>query len=233
MDLVTEPSTKNLIRKAINTKKCENKDCSSKFDFKNIRFYCSQSQKFFCKKCVSSEKWVYEKWQSSEPQRPVCRSKPVAAQIAKHEKEIREAMQSHQFEQVDHALKRSEQIDIDCRLKHEAEVLHKKLGQELKINSFLESKHHHDNYKDIRKDVEKINNYIKEAEEENIELDQDIVAKVNKFASRLISERNLRKQRDLYLDSISSCNPGQVEKLQNLIDDATQKNVETEYIQNA
>lgn len=43
MDLVTEPSTKNLIRKAINTKKCENKDCSSKFDFKNIRFYCSQS----------------------------------------------------------------------------------------------------------------------------------------------------------------------------------------------
>lgn len=41
MDLVTEPSTKNLIRKAINTKKCENKDCSSKFDFKNIRFYCS------------------------------------------------------------------------------------------------------------------------------------------------------------------------------------------------
>ena len=39
LDLATEPSTKKLIEKATKTKKCEK--CKEKFDFKNIRFYCS------------------------------------------------------------------------------------------------------------------------------------------------------------------------------------------------
>jgi len=141
-------------------KKCENKDCNSKFDFKNIRFYCSQSTKFFCKQCVSKESWVYELWQSKEPTRPVCRSKPVASLINSHEVEIREAMKSTNYDLVDQALQKSESIDIDCRLRHDAEMLHKKLRQELKINKFLDAKHHHNSYKEIRKDVETINNYI-------------------------------------------------------------------------
>jgi len=60
----------------------------------------------------------------------VCRSKPVAAQISKHEKEIRDSMKSHLFEKVDIALNNceSQKADIDVRLKHDAEVLHKKLG---------------------------------------------------------------------------------------------------------
>jgi hypothetical protein len=41
---------------------------------------------------------------------------------------------------------------------------------------------------------------------------------VNDFTSKIISERNLRKQRDLYLEDISNCNQEKVEKLQNLIE---------------
>jgi len=35
-------------------------------------------------------------------------------------------------------------------------------------------------------------------------MDQSMIEEVNNFTSRLISERNLRKQRDLYIEGISS-----------------------------
>ena len=111
--------------------------------------------------------------------------------------------------------------------------MHSKLGQELKINEFLTAKDHHDDYKDIRNDVHRINMLVQEAEEQNIELDADLVAKVNAFTSRLISERNLRKQRELYLEGISTSDNAQVEKLQNLITDAEKKKVEEDYIKSA
>ena len=76
--------------------------------------------------------------------------------------------------------------------------------KELKIQNFLSSKTHHDNYKDIRKDVKKINDMVEEAQKLNIELDQKMMEQVNDFSSRLISERNLRKQRDLYIEGIST-----------------------------
>lgn len=82
MDLTTEGKTKQLISKAVNTKKCQ--DCGSKFDFKNIRFYCGSSKKFFCKRCVASDKWVFKDARSVTPERPVCRSRPVAELIKKH-----------------------------------------------------------------------------------------------------------------------------------------------------
>jgi len=68
----------------------------------------------------------------------------------------------------------------------------------------LSSKTHHDNYKDIRKDVKKINDMVEEAQKLDIELDQKMQEQVNDFSSRLISERNLRKQRDLYIEGIST-----------------------------
>lgn len=63
MDLATELETKKLISMATKTKLCEY--CQTKFDFKNIRYYCSQSNKFYCKKC-SSTTWVYENWESED-----------------------------------------------------------------------------------------------------------------------------------------------------------------------
>lgn len=59
---------------------------------------------------------------------------------------------------------------------------------------------------------------VEEAQNENIILDSDLIQRVNDFCSKIISERNLRKQRDLYLDSISVCDSEKVDKLQNLID---------------
>jgi len=103
----------------------------------------------------------------------------------------------------------------------------------LKIDNFLNSHKSHDNYKDIRKDVQRINDMLEEANTENIDLDPSLVTKVNDFTSTIISERNLRKQRDLFLESISTCDQEKVDKLQNLIDVANKNSVERSYIENA
>lgn len=73
----------------------------------------------------------------------------------------------------------------------------------MKIQKFLDDKHHHDDYKDIRKDVKIINDMVEEARGLDIDLNQALIEEVNNFTSRLISERNLRKQRDLYIEGIS------------------------------
>jgi hypothetical protein len=57
----------------------------------------------------------------------------------------------------------------------------------------LSEKHHHNDYKDIRKDVKLINDMVEEARSLEIDLDNNLVEEVNNFTSRLISERNLRK----------------------------------------
>lgn len=94
MDLATEPLTKALINKATKTKNCES--CKAKFDFKNIRFYCSASQKFFCKNC-SSTGWVHENWDSEEQEKPVCRSAAISTLVGKHENELEAAMEAEDY----------------------------------------------------------------------------------------------------------------------------------------
>lgn len=74
---------------------------------------------------------------------------------------------------------------------------------------------------------------IQEAQDLDIDLDSNLVKEVNGFTSRLISERNLRKQRDLYIEGISTCDKEKVEKLQGLIDNASENQVENQYIKNA
>ena len=74
---------------------------------------------------------------------------------------------------------------------------------------------------------------LEDAQANDIELDSVLVNKVNDFTSTIISERNLRKQRDLYLESISSCDQDQVNKLQGLIDIANKNAVDKQYIDSA
>jgi len=66
-----------------------------------------------------------------------------------------------------------------------------------------------------------------------VDLDPELLEQVKAFTSKIISERNLRKQRDLFLESISSCDKDKVDKLQSLIDIARQNEVEQSYIDSA
>ena len=174
------------------TKVCEMPSCKQKFNFKNFRYYCAQSDKFFCSKC-SVTMWVFEKWDSEEKERPVCRSVDVQKRIGEYEAELRAAMETDEFSALDKATNNCRGIDLDVRLRKDAEVQHIRLMHELKIRNFLQEKDHHDNYKTIRKDVEKINQMIGDAEELNIDLDNKLVVQVNAYVARMTQERSLRK----------------------------------------
>lgn len=59
LELATDPATIAFIMKALNTNKCTS--CTSDFNFKNLRFFCSSSKKFFCKDC-SVVTMEYHNW---------------------------------------------------------------------------------------------------------------------------------------------------------------------------
>lgn len=103
LDLATQPEVKDLLVKATSTKCCANKNCKSKFDFKNIRYYCESSKQFYCTKC-SKSMWVYEKVTDKEEERSVCRSNVCADIIIGHERDLKNAMATMEFSTVDKIL---------------------------------------------------------------------------------------------------------------------------------
>jgi hypothetical protein len=158
-DLATAPEVKDLISKAINTKNCV--ICKSKFDFKNIRFYCESCQRFLCINCSTSQ-WVYETVDSEEKERPVCRCSNCLSKIHKSEEELVHAIKSLDFHTVDKAysLIINNNIDIDVKLKHSAEVMHLKLEKELDIKTFMGTVVHIEDYKTILKSVKILNDKV-------------------------------------------------------------------------
>jgi hypothetical protein len=84
---------------------------------------------------------------------------------------LTEAIDSNEFYEIDKILTSCKGIDIDVKLRYDAEVLHLKLEHELKIQTFLKEHEAHENYKDIRKDVQKISSMVEEAQGLSIDLD--------------------------------------------------------------
>jgi len=74
---------------------------------------------------------------------------------------------------------------------------------------------------------------VEEAQNLDIELDPVLVTEVNQFTSRLASERNLRKRKGLYNDTIQQSKEEHVKELEGLIEDAKKNQVENTYISEA
>lgn len=224
MDLATQPEVKELIQKATSTKNCENRMCKSKFDFKNIRYYCESCRKFFCNKC-SKSLWVFESVNDVDEERSVCRCNGCAEVIANAERDLRNAMGTGDFYTVDKVLTHIEnnKIDIAVKLKHLAEVLHLKLEKELDIRNFIKSVDHVDDYKTILKSVKILNDKVETAKGLGVDLDPNILGDVNRCTSRLISERNLRFEMESL--KVPQSTHETVEQLKNLIEKAQDTSV--------
>jgi len=121
LDLATQPDVKDLILKATSTKNCADRSCKSKFDFKNIRYYCESCRKIFCNKC-SKSMWVFENVTDTDEERSVCRCNGCAELIGNNEKELKNAMTTMEFHTVDKILIHilNNHVDIAVKLKHQA-----------------------------------------------------------------------------------------------------------------
>ena len=109
-------------------------------------------------------------------------------------------------------------IDIDVKLKHQAQVLHLKLDKELDIKNFIKSVDHIDDYKTILKSVKILNDKVEEARGLGVELDPLVISEVNKCTYRLTAERNLRFEMEMA--KVPKALHDDVEKLKNLIESA-------------
>jgi hypothetical protein len=96
---------------------------------------------------------VYEDWDSTEKERPVCRGLQVVKKIQDHEDELAAAIEAKEFTTLDKALNACHGVDIDVKLRKQAKDMHLRLEHELYIRNFLNANTHHDTFKTIRKDV--------------------------------------------------------------------------------
>jgi len=232
LDLATQSEVKDLILKATSTKNCANKACKSKFDFKNIRYYCESCKQFFCIKC-SKSLWVFENVTDKEEERSVCRCNGCADVIAGNERDLKNAMGTMEFFTVDKILKYilNNHVDIAVKLKHQAQVLHLKLDKELDIRNFIKSVEHVDDYKTILKSVKTLNDKVEAARDLEVDLDSGLIGDVNRCTSRLISERNLRFEMESL--KVYQSDHETVQKLKDLIEKAQDTNVANQYREQA
>ena len=141
LDLATDPETRALIQKGIKTTHCSGKNCNkSRFDFRNIQFYCENCDRFFCRIC-SRKAWVFEHKDSEVEERPVCRCDDCHNAIFQAEQDLRAAMETNDFATLNEVFAkiRAAKTDIDVQLYDQAEVLHHRLEKELEIRNFINS----------------------------------------------------------------------------------------------
>lgn len=90
-------------------------------------------------------------------------------------------MDTRDFEIVHKVFSRikAENVDIDAKMYHEAEVLHLKLEKQLDIRNFMKSVAHVDNYKTIRKSAQTLLDKQNQAEKLGVQLDDDLQRDIN------------------------------------------------------
>lgn len=234
-DLATTQETRDLIERATKTVKCRGKNCGqSKFDFKNVRYYCEACTNFYCEKCcIREDYYENENCAEGEKERPVCFCTNCKNEIEKAEKDLRDAMATEEFEVLHKVLSKilSDKRDICIKLQKQAERLHLKLEKELDIRNFINSVAHVDNYKTILKSVKTLELKQEKAESLGVNLDPALIQNINECIFRLNAERNLRFEMD-NTDIMKSTDES-IQSLQDLITIANEKTVEDCYMKQA
>ena len=119
--------------------------------------------------------------------------------------------------------------ELDVKLIHKAQLQQEKLETQNRIMDFLNKNRHVDNYKTILKSVKVLNEYIEDARERLVDLDEELVREVYDEVDRLKAERNLRYQIDnLNIPSTSEDDWNTLKELDRL---AEERGVENEYLE--
>lgn len=161
----------------------------------------------------------------------MCRCGACADKIRKYEEQLKKAIETHEYHTVNSVLTeiKENKIDIDVMLLNESEILDLKLEKELDIKMFIKSLAHVNDYKTIRKSAKILLQKVADAQALNVHLDEELMEVVNQCHARLLSERDLRNEMEVV--NVPTADHQKIEELQRLIQDASDKNVEDEYLQ--
>lgn len=247
VDLATNQQIIELIKLHKATQKCTN--CHKELDNLKKHWCCTCGQ-FFCPACYKLE-WVWETPESTEKERIDGKCLKCWDIIARHTAELQEKMKLYDHAQltqkileiegkqaksgnedaqsINSSVVAQKPIEIDLKLKKDALILQEKLRTQNIILDKINSLKVVENYKTILKSVNQLKEMKEDAKARNVEIDPDVIEKLDGCMDRLVAERNLRFQLDNI--DVGNCFPEDVKVLQDLMDQAKQKGVAANYME--
>ena len=191
-DLTSNKNIKDLINKTLEIKSCQ--ICNKQFDFFTKRFFCYINHETVCKNCCFLE-YFYENVDSENKEILECRCKNCFKYILDAENNLKNAIKSNNLNEIYTAVNfvKGNKIKICQKLNKNADFEIDRLEREKKIFSHLDNLKIVDNHKTIEKSVFLLEEMLKDAQDHNVPLDNNVVDKAFMEKSRLLAEKELRK----------------------------------------
>ena len=190
IDLTTNKDIEDLINKILKAKECCL--CHKIFDFDNKRYLCSIKEDIICKNCSRID-YYYPTEDSEEKDIRDCRCKDCQDEIIKAENDLREAILSNNLEKLTTQFAESKKYKIDLHLYKEATLNEDRLKREKDIKEHLDSLKVVEDHKTILKQVDELDKKLKDAEDNNVQLDKNLIQRAKDEKLRLLAEKELRQ----------------------------------------
>ena len=225
LDLTTNKNIEDLINKILKAKECCL--CHKIFDFDNKRYLCSIKEDIICKNCSRID-YYYPTEDSEEKDIRDCRCKNCQDEIIKAENDLREAILSNNLEKLTTQFAESKKYKIDLHLYKEATLNEDRLKREKEIKEHLDSLKVVEDHKTILKQVDELDKKLKDAEDNNVQLDKNLIQRAKDEKLRLLAEKELRQF--LSNVTIAMASKENLDDLTNKVDTADKYKVAEEYV---
>ena len=225
IDLTTNKDIEDLINKILKAKECCL--CHKIFDFDNKRYLCSIKEDIICKNCSRID-YYYPTQHSEEKDIRDCRCKNCQDEIIKAENDLREAILSNNLEKLTTQFAESKKYKIDLHLYKEATLNEDRLKREKDIKEHLDSLKVVEDHKTILKQVDELDKKLKDAEDNNVQLDKNLIQRANDEKLRLLAEKELRQF--LSNVTIGMASKENLDDLTGKVDTADKYKVAEEYV---
>ena len=197
------------------------------FDFDNKRYLCSIKEDIICKNCSRID-YYFPTEEAEEKDIRDCRCKECQDEIIKAENDLQNAIDSNNLEQLVTQFNESKKYKIDLHLKKLATLNEDRLRREKYIRELLDSVKVVEDHKTILKKVDELDKKLKNAEENNVKLDPNLIQRAAVEKKRLLAEKDLRCL--LSNIDITMASEENLKILTELVDIADQNKVAEEYV---
>ena len=225
LDLTTNKDIEDLINKILKARECCL--CHKIFDFDNKRYLCSIKEDIICKNCSRID-YYYPTEDSEEKDIRDCRCKNCQDEIIKAENDLREAILSNNLEKLTTQFAESKKYKIDLHLYKEATLNEDRLKREKDIKEHLDSLKVVEDHKTILKQVDELDKKLKDAEDNKVQLDKNLIQRAKDEKLRLLAEKELRQF--LSNVTIGMASKENLDDLTEKVDTADKYKVAEEYV---